>query len=302
MRIAVVGAGGILGRAICQVLMAQGYTVTSITKTSIVSEISLSAQIATGEDDALKHVSSRGPWDCVIDLRAFNPNDLTAIEEAFSQAKHWIYFSTMYVYRTFSPIDLAYRTFDPPLAEEHVCQPHGTYGAGKYACERLLCELSSNASRLSILRLPFVIGQWDRSLRVHQYIQQIENESTIVLPAAGKHRVEIIFAEDVAKRVVELLTLNTFSPLITNIVGGPCLQLKEHLAIAANVLGYPLHIEGRENPTDIVRQPYAFPYDIELSRERFHAVFGPQVESSNWGYAWKTAILSEKQIANTKFN
>lgn len=277
----ILGAGGLIGRHLCKVFIDNEYQVTGLTRQSACppelfgviwfscSQISTSTVLLDG-----------APWDVVIDLRAYHAQDLVDMTEyAREITAHWIHISTIYVYRQLSEaltfVDK--EIFLPvPISEDTPCYPSGSYGIGKLECEKIWQKGHQyNGAPVTILRLPFVYGPFDQSLRTMYYIERLHARQTIYLPFAGDRRVDLLFVEDLAHVLIRLAGRPKSIGGVYNVTVRTALSLRTHIEILANLLGVPALTEPTEKAgRPIVPAPYAYPIDIVLDNSRLLNLLG----------------------------
>ncbi|MEL7001884.1 MAG: NAD-dependent epimerase/dehydratase family protein [Bacteroidota bacterium] len=178
-KICIIGAGGILGIPMAQAFASEGYEVYGVCKskfpkllTNVLTGIYTHLSILELKD----FLVNNGPWEGIIDLRAYTVSDIRDLMCNSIEFRRWFHISTIYVYRRWSRMSSEgfAKEFFGKIDEDSSCYPAGFYGTNKYACEQYLAEIFRESNReITVLRLPFIFGPFDRSGRIEYYTRLI---------------------------------------------------------------------------------------------------------------------------------
>jgi nucleoside-diphosphate-sugar epimerase len=279
LKACVIGANGLIGQSICRKLVDNYYSLTAIARATQSS--SESVVYCQSHADLLKTLEREAPFDLIVDLRAYCASDLIGLpERARFLTDYWVHVSTIYVYRRLSNA-LAMRAQEDflqcPIPEDMPCRPEGTYGKGKLECEQKWSDAITLADApVTIVRLPFIFGPFDRSERIRFYIDRLLADEPIRLPNAGRSLIDLLYSEDLAQTLLWLTSCSESTGNIYNIGRREVLSLFEHLTLLAEVLGKRLRIleSGVREDNDVPHAPFAYPIDIYLDTSRLYALLG----------------------------
>lgn len=273
MRVCILGGGGLIGRNLWQRLNVENHETVVVTRQSLPPpEFITSNWLLSSTLPLYNILVDSGPWDLVVDLRAYQPDDLKGIVEfAPIITKHWIHVSTIYVYRRLRDLfnNSNKNGFLPlQIIEETVCNPSGVYGIGKLECERIwLNAYHMYEAPITIVRLPFVYGRYDRSKRVKFYIDKLLAKQPIPLPGLGQNKVDLLFAEDLAWVLTKMAGLKDSIGEIYNVALQQPMPFCSHIEMMAELLGVPVYIEANEM-SNVEPGPFAYPVDIVLDNSK----------------------------------
>lgn len=304
MKVLVLGAGGIIGCNLVKVLSDAGVQVSGVVASNDPPKelMGVADWYKVTECDINKLLVVAN-WDLVVDLRAHNVSDVKDILEGHSIHYHckWLNISTMYVYRNFSLSNYENRAEEDALRESDICTPDGPYGLGKYEVEQYLKEIATPSFKTLSLRIPFVVGEYDRTVRVFSYVDRINKELPVSLNADGARIVELIPARVLAKIILEISLVSDFSLLspVLNVAVKNKLTLREHLAIIAQSLGKKLFTENIYIERPSARTGLSFFADICIDSTLLEHHLGHPVEVS-WEYEWRRIVSQTKMYSLQK--
>lgn len=122
----------------------------------------------------------------------------------------------------------------PPGTFDHA---QWRYGMGKRRAEAAaLALLESHAVRATILRLPIVQGEGDRTLRLWAYLERLLDGGAILLPGGGEQPVGHLHAGDLARALVNLVR-EPVRATVLNLAPSATLPLRELLERIARAAG-----------------------------------------------------------------
>jgi UDP-glucose 4-epimerase len=150
MRVAVTGATGFVGRALCALLESRGDVVKGVARRPSAED--LAGYHAIVHLAALAHQTGRAApgYDAYHAANALGARDV-ALSARASGVQHMLLVSTIGVHGD--------RSFVQPLDEQSAFIPYDNYSHSKLAGERLVSEvLIGSSTALTIVRPPMVIG------------------------------------------------------------------------------------------------------------------------------------------------
>ena len=193
MRTLLLGGTGLLGRPVCEALLARGHEVTVLSRGSRgVAEGARAIVADRGDSRAFAEALAGQRFDLTVDLLAYDADAVTALFQVrgFSPGRTALV-STGQVYLV---TDRA-----PPYREEDydgtvIAEPerdtrawhNGNYGVGKRAAERALRrEAAAREVEAIALRIPVVQGELDGEStgRLWAWIERILDGGPVLLPA-----------------------------------------------------------------------------------------------------------------------
>ncbi len=265
IRVIVLGAGGFLGRRLCQRL-----------RTDDIATVALgSRDIELTESTAGKHLSEKlRPTDAVVFLSAITPdrgrdsaalvrnlNMARNVSEAArtAQVSHMVYASSDAVYS----FDYNYISEATPAA------PADLYGIMHRARELILS--SEVQVPLAILRLTAVYGAGDthNSYGPNRFVRQALQEGRIAMFGNGEETRDHLYADDAIALIMRVL-LHRSAGLL-NLASGQSVSFREAAEQIGAHAGRPIELQPsvRQNPIthrrfDIEKLKSAFP-DILLT-------------------------------------
>ncbi len=137
MRVLIIGGTGLISTALTRRLVARGESVTVYNRGLRDVPIPESVEKMTGDRYDLTafvpDMRRAGPFDCVVDMITYQPDEAAALVEAFQgRTAHVIFSSTIDVYQK--------PAVSYPYADDAPLEGVSHYGKAKAACERLLLE------------------------------------------------------------------------------------------------------------------------------------------------------------------
>jgi UDP-glucose 4-epimerase len=259
-RVAVIGARGFIGAAICSQLEVEGINTIRLTS----ADVDLASTPAVDRlTDLLK------PTDSVVMLAALTPDkgrdiatlmkNLTMMQHVCAAldrmgCNHLVYFSS----------DAVYDTTIARVAEDTPTSPRDLYGAMHYTREVMGRGLAK--APILILRPTLVYGADDthNAYGPNRFRRAAQDEGKISLFGGGEETRDHIHVEDVATLVV--LCLLCKSTGVLNVATGRSTSFKELAQLVAGQFGTPVEIveTARANPIthrnyDVTNLIKAFP-------------------------------------------
>lgn len=136
-----------------------------------------------------------------------------------------------------------------PMREEVRPQPLSPYGVTKLAAEHLVDVYRKNYGLSAIaLRLFTVYGPRQRpDMAFHRFIQAIAAGKPVQLYGDGSQTRDFTYVDDVVEACLQAAVC-TSSGSAFNIGGGASVTVNEVLALLAEIIGMPLHVEQQVGP------------------------------------------------------
>jgi nucleoside-diphosphate-sugar epimerase len=148
MKVLIIGGSGLISTGITARLLASGHEVWWFNRGRSASALAGQVRLIQGDRTDTGHFEARmadaGPWDCVIDMFCFIPEQAASAVRAFrGRTAHYVFCSTVDVYTKPAP--------RLPVVEACEQQPRSSfpYAFNKAACERVLWA-AHNAGDLAV--------------------------------------------------------------------------------------------------------------------------------------------------------
>jgi nucleoside-diphosphate-sugar epimerase len=214
MRTLLLGGTGLIGRPVCEALLARGHDVTVLTRGTLPSPSSAHVFNADRHDPAALARALEGQrFDLTVDLLAYDGAQVSQLFDAprFEPGRV-VMISTGQVYLV---TDHA-----PPYREgdfdgEVIAEPtpdtrawhNWNYGVRKREAESALVrEASERGIEAMALRVPAVQGEGDgaSTQRLWAWIERILDGGPVLLPNDGAQSLRFVYAKDIADAIVSL--------------------------------------------------------------------------------------------------
>lgn len=203
MNVLVVGGTRFLGVLLTWRLLAAGHRVTLFNRGTHPDPFG--DRVTRVRGDRTRDPLPRGPFDAVVDLAAYRPEDVRGALRL--RTDHYVFVSSGQVYLVLeSPPTVAREEdYDGPV----MSRPEGAdgeewdNGIGKRGCEDLLAATPSFPS--TRLRIPMVNGELDYYRRIESYLWRILDGGPVFLPNGGGHVARHVYGATVAATIVSIL-------------------------------------------------------------------------------------------------
>lgn len=181
MRCLVIGGTGFVGQAACRELMRRGVETVAASRTGHPYGTFTSHRVLDRADpDALRRVLEEVRPDVLLDLAAFQPDDVRGVEAVFA-GDRYVFVSTG-VYRDLHGRPAREEDFEPSQGEP---PSELDYREGKRWCETLLTRSSLP---WTVVRPPAILGPGDPTLRIAAYLQRVEDGGPLLVPEESYRR------------------------------------------------------------------------------------------------------------------
>jgi len=296
---AVIGVGGMVGRAVARALEAHGYSVRGAQRRAAPIQGLVTASLDR-EDTASLRAFSAGA-DVLVDVVAYDASHGRQLAELASDVGGIVVISTGSVYadgqgRSFDVTtgDHDYPSFPVPIDESQPMIAAGDgYGARKAALERVVSSIT--AAPVTILRAAAVHGPYATRLREWYFIKRsLDRRPHVVFARGGRS----VFSTIAADNLAELVALAAEQPghRVLNAADAP-LTISEMATIAFQALETDvriLHFEGPKrgllgnNPWDA-----AHPFVQAADRARTELGYAPIVDYAESVLRERDWVLAE---------
>lgn len=294
-RVLVLGGGGIIGRACVSKLLEEGIEVHAVTRTEPVPTPRGGYWHKVGSALGIVALLEEMRPDAVIDLRAIKADDVSAIELGLRFVRgQWLHASSMFVYRDFAKLrekpamgGLAVSRLE--LRESTNCIPGAPYGVWKLDCEReILSQCRRIGLAMSVWRLPFIFGPFDRSGRVSRLLSAIRS-GCVKLAGRGNRETPLMYSEDVAEILAKRVRNDgVWRHQIYNLANPRPYALRHHLVAMAEALGCSAPpIADLEKGDRWL--PFNYPIDVRLPVDRLLRAVG-KMQCTELSNAWACAV------------
>jgi nucleoside-diphosphate-sugar epimerase len=137
MKVLVIGGTGIISTGIVKALKERGASITVFNRGRTDNRLGDGVQRIVGDRQDFaafeRTLSASGPWDVVIDMVCFVPEEAESVLRAIrGRCGHFIFCSTVCTYGNTQTI--------LPTDESTPQNPHSAYGRGKLACEKIFLK------------------------------------------------------------------------------------------------------------------------------------------------------------------
>lgn len=205
LEILVLGGTGFLGPHTVRAALARGHGITLFNRGRTNPGLFPALETVIGDRNTdLERLAGRR-WDAVIDTSGYLPRQVrAAAAQLAGQSSHYLFVSSVSVYRDFSTPGMDETAPLAPLADESVEQVTGeTYGPLKAACERALVDVMP--ARHTIVRPGLIAGPGDPTDRFTYWPVRIARAGEVLAPGDGSTPVQFIDARDLGAWMVSCL-------------------------------------------------------------------------------------------------
>lgn len=204
MKVLILGGTSFFGKAIVRKFFEAQHSVTVFTRgkelpTDLPPHEHLKGDRGNLSD--LLRVARHAEWDLVIDNIGYDGEAVSKAVEAFKGVKHFIFDSTVSVYRYIPdafpmPLQENAVNFERIPPQQDLEDIHWKYARGKLEAERALKEASFP---WTILRPPVVYGPFDVTNRGYWYLARLLDGGPILLSNGGVQSFRLAYSEDIAQ-------------------------------------------------------------------------------------------------------
>lgn len=267
MRILVMGGTRMLGEATVVRLLDEGHELTVFNRGTRQPVWADRVSQLTGDrhdPDALARIKDLDV-DTVVDFSAYRGIQSRTLVDALPDGAHLIHCSTGSVY---APVP------DLPWSEESPLGPWalwGDYAREKLAAERAVAVAADRGHRVTIFRLPYVLGPRNYAPREEFVLNRLLDGEVVAVPGDGKALQQFITADQVGESVAAMVASTGTGMTIYNIADDRALCTTEgFVQLCAEVAGVEVRIvpapgpTGSTEPFDAVNCVFPFPNESYL--------------------------------------
>lgn len=183
-----------------------------------------------GDRHQLKDRLKDYEFDAVIDVCAYNENDITCLVNSLKEVKQYIFVSSSAVYPETNP---------QPFTEEQECGRNsywGDYGTNKIAAEEALLKLAPQAY---IIRPPYLYGKMNNLYREAFIFDCAQADRAFYIPKNGEMPLQFFDIEDMC-RFMEILLEKQPQQHIFNVGNSETVTVNEWVRLCYDTLGKEL--------------------------------------------------------------
>ncbi|MCF7689189.1 MAG: hypothetical protein K9M98_05655 [Cephaloticoccus sp.] len=204
MRLLIIGGTVFVGRAITDVALARGHTVTMLNRGKSAGAMPEGVEhLKADRDTDLSQLAGR-TWDAVIDTCAYLPRQVRALLGALAGQPHYTLISSISAHADLSQPDFDETSplSDPP-ADEAIEFDWKLYGPLKAGCEQVAHELAEGRSL--IIRPGIIVGPYDPTGRFGYWVRRMNTNQEFIAPDDDVSVLQVIDVRDLAKWIVPLV-------------------------------------------------------------------------------------------------
>lgn len=244
MNILLIGGSGFVSGTLAQVALAQGHSVSAITRgqramAEGVTPITVDRRDRAAFADAI--AASKQQWDLVVDCIGYEVADAEQDISVFRDcAKQLVFISTDFVY------DPAHRAF--PQTEETDSYLDHSYGGKKRECEIAFQKSDTGSMAWTVLRPCHIYGPGSLlgCLPLHgrdpELIDKLRRGETLTLVGGGHFLQQPIFAADLAQTILSCAGNSNCHGQIYLTAGPDIVESSDFYRIIGEILGVNVQI------------------------------------------------------------
>lgn len=264
MKVLLIGGTGLISTGIVKALLGRGATITVFNRGQTDDRLGPAVQRLQGNRDDFaafeSAVAAAGPWDVVIDMICFRPDQAESDVRAFTgRCGHFIFCSTVCTYGNTQTI--------LPTPETTPQNPHSAYGRDKVACEQIFLRAHADGKMpVTIFRPSHTYGPGGGVINnlgwAPTFVDRLRRGLPIIVSGDGHGLWQSAFSEDVGVGFAFAAGRTRCFGEAYNIVGEETVTWDDYTRRTAAAIGAPapriVHI-----PTDFL---------LALDRPRFVAL------------------------------
>jgi nucleoside-diphosphate-sugar epimerase len=274
MKVLIVGGTGLISTGIVKALQARGADLTVFNRGRTDDRLGSAVRHLTGDRNDFaafeSDMAAAGPWDVVIDMICFRPDQAASAVRAFGgRCGHFIFCSTVCTYGNTQAI--------LPTVETTAQAPHSAYGRDKVACEQLFLRAHADQTMpVTIFRPSHTYGPGGNVINnlgwAPTFVDRLRRGRPIIVSGDGHGLWQSAYSEDVGVGFAGAAGQPACFGQAYNIVADEVVTWDEYTRRTAAAIGAPppriVHV-----PTDLLlaidRPRYAALEEIF----RFHGVY-----------------------------
>ncbi len=199
-------------------------------------------------------------FDTVIDVCAYNQDDVNDLFNALNPVENYIFISSSAVYPETNP---------QPFTEEQEVGRNavwGDYGTNKIAAEQALLDRKKDAY---ILRPPYLYGPMQNIYREPFAFECALAGRKFYIPKDGTMKMQFFHVEDLC-RVIEKILETRPEHHIFNVGNKDIVDINEYISLCYRVAGKKLeavHVYNHDNPRDYFNF-HDYEYILDVTRQK----------------------------------
>ena len=274
MKVLIIGGTGLISTGIVKALQARGAAITVFNRGLTDDRLGRGVSHLAGDRNNFpsfeQAVSAAGPWDVVIDMICFRPDQAESALRAFAgRCGQFIFCSTVCTYGNTQQI--------VPTVETTPQTPHSAYGRDKVACEQLFLRAhEGNKIPVTIFRPSHTYGPGGNVINnlgwAPTFVDRLRRGRPILVSGDGHGLWQSAFSEDVGVGFAGAAGNSKCLGEAYNIVADEVVTWDDYTRRTAAAIGAP--------PPRIVHLPTDFLLAIDRQRYvaleeifRFHGVY-----------------------------
>jgi nucleoside-diphosphate-sugar epimerase len=201
MKVLIIGGTGLISTGIVKGLRERGAVITVFNRGQTDDRLGDGVQRLVGDRQDLpafeKIVAAAGPWDVVIDMICFRPDEAASLLRAcYGRCGHLIFCSTVCTYGNTQTV--------VPTTEETPQAPHSDYGRNKLACEQLFLQAHAEGTLpVTIIRPSHTYGPGGTLINnLHtgpSFLARLRTGRPIIVSGDGHGLWQSAYADDVGR-------------------------------------------------------------------------------------------------------
>lgn len=241
MNVLLLGGTGQISSGIVKALLARGAAVTVLNRGQSDDRLGPDVRrlVADRNDSAAleRAVASAGPWDAVIDMICFRPDQAAAAVRLFrGRCAQFIFCSTVCVYGNTQTII--------PTTEATTPSPHSSYGRDKLACEQLfLAAHAPGEFAVTIFRPSHTFGPGGGIINnlgfSATFVDRLRRGLPVIVSGDGHGLWQSAFADDVGRGFAHAVGRAACFGQTYNIVGDEVVTWDDYTRRTAAALNAP---------------------------------------------------------------
>ncbi len=283
MRILIIAGAGLIGSAIVRRLLDRGHAVTAVDRVGPsrlppgVASLTLDRRDFASFEAA---VAGSGPWDAVIDMICFRPDEAeSAVRAVRGNTAHYIMTSTIDVYR--KPASRY------PYTEAEGFGGLGEYARNKVACERVLWAAHEKGDLpLTVIRPGATYGVGHGPVHIlgaRFYADRLRRGKPIVVHGDGSSFWPSCYVDDTARAFEGAVDNVATIGRAYHVTGEEWVTWDQHHRIVAEAIGAPpptlVHI-----PTDMLARLAPDRTDWVVDNFQFNNLFDNSAAHADLGF------------------
>jgi dTDP-glucose 4,6-dehydratase len=257
MKVLVMGGTQFNGLALVHELVRAGHALTILNRGK--TEAQLPAGVERLRCDRSDHEALRSclrghDWDCVFDISAYRPDDISTMIKALDgHTGHYIFASSTVIYAA---------TESLPIREDHPVErgeSQNAYGMNKLLCEDLLLEAwRERGFPASIAAFSMVFGPHNIiPEREQRMFMRLLKKRKVMIPGDGRTVGQVGYVRDEARALRMMMQKPATYGRRYNLTGGDCFTDHGYLDTIAEVMGIdPGEIERVMIPPQLMDDIY----------------------------------------------